>query len=559
MLTSSHVWAIVIPYSEVMEVASAQKLLVDVPDDNGIVSKSAGAKGEKYVYKQTKYFRNADGKPRNSAVIIGKLEPLSGKMYPNDKYFELYKVSRQYADVVVKDYGYSYLVLNCAKNTGLYDCLESSFGGCAMDILVMAAYMIRMGNAMDGIDDWQIRNYFRDYQRTLNSQLASRIFSTLTVDKRSAFFKRWVERSLTDGMVCYDVTSISSYSREMVSVERGYNRDGDDLSQFNLGMFCDETTKMPLYYNRYSGSLTDRVNLSHVLANAKSVGITNVKMVLDGGFWSEEALSNLNALCEAFSVGMSAKLKESEAAIAELGQNITTYANELGNHRTYCAAKEVSVHGICGKILVYFDSQNQISQCRDLSELVERLKCELSKLKRYPQGRLNRYEPYFKLTRSENGSGFDYVVDVEKVDALRKNKGFFLIFTTDKTNTPDDILAYYRSKDADEKIFAQIKVDMDGNRIRTHNEQTTDGKTFVTFIACVLRSYMLHTLAQYLSANSTSMKKVFSQLSNIMVILSNVEPMRLTQSLTKKQKDILLSFDALVDFQNSLECGLYGL
>lgn len=531
----------------------AQKQLVAVPDDIGIVAKSAGARGEKYVYKQARYFRNTEGKPRNSAVIIGKLEPESGKMYPNDNYFELYNVNPQFACVVVKDYGYTYLVLKCARDIGLYQCLESSFGENAMDILVMAAYIIRMGNAMDGIDDWQVRNYFPDYGRTLNSQLTSRIFSMLPFEKRNAFFKSWVKQSLTNGTVCYDVTSISSYSQEMVSVERGYNRDGDDLSQFNLGMFCDEITKTPLYYNRYSGSLTDRTNLSCVLANAKSVGIKSVKMVLDCGFWSEEALANLNELCEAFSVGMPAYLKESEAAIAELGQNIAQYSNELSNHRTYCVAKEATSYGISGRILVYFDAQNQVTQCKDLSELIERLKGELSKLKRCPKSKLNRYKPYFKLTKHEKGAGFDYEVDVEKVDALRKNKGFFLIFSTDKTGSPDDILVYYRAKDADEKIFAQIKVDMDGNRVRTHNEQTTDGKTFVTFIACVLRSYMLHTLAEYLSANSTSMKKVYSQLSNIVTISVNGEPMRLVQTLTKKQKDILTTFDAFVDFQKSFK------
>jgi transposase len=332
----------------------------------------------------------------------------------------------------------------------------------------MAAYIIRMGNAMDGIDDWQIRNYFPDCERTLNSQLTSRIFSTLSFEACNTFFKSWVKHSLTNGTVCYDVTSISSYSQEMVSVERGYNRDGDDLSQFNLGMFCDEMTKSPLCYNRYSGSLTDKTNLSRVLANAKSVGIKRVKMVLDGGFWSEEALTNLNELCEAFSVGMPTKLKESETAITALGQNITRYSNELNNHHTYCAAKETTIYGISGRILVYFDAQNHVTQCKDLSELIERLNGELSKLKRCPKSKLSRYEPYFKLTKHEKDAGFDYVVDIDKVDALRKNKGFFLIFSTDKTSSAEDILDYYRAKDADEKIFAQIKVDMDGNRVRTH-------------------------------------------------------------------------------------------
>jgi len=58
-----------------------------------------------------------------------------------------------------------------------------------------------------------------------------------------------VKTALGGGSVCYDVTSISSYSQAMPAVERGYNRDGDDLAQYNLGTFCDECSKTPLYYN----------------------------------------------------------------------------------------------------------------------------------------------------------------------------------------------------------------------------------------------------------------------------------------------------------------------
>jgi transposase len=84
---------------------------------------------------------------------------------------------------------------------------------------------------------------------------------------------------------------------------------------------------------------------------------------------------------------------------------------------------------------------------------------------------------------------------------------------------------------------------MDGNRVRTHNEQTTDGKVFVTFIACIIRSYLLEKLKQYLTANSTSLNKTFSQLSNI-TIISSANRFRFAKALTKKQKQILKSFAA---------------
>ena len=118
-------------------------------------------------------------------------------------------------------------------------------------------------------------------------------------------------------------------------------------------------------------------------------------------------------------------------------------------------------------------------------------------------------------------------------------------------SSPADILWYYRAKDIAEKLFSQIKVDMDGNRIRTHNEHTTDGKTFVTFIACAIRAYLLNRLEQYMVDNSASLKKAFNQLSNITIILSH-DGYRFTKALTKKQKQILSAFDATDDILASL-------
>ena len=532
--------------------SSYQNSPIDIPDDQGVHTKSAGAKGEKYVYKYVKYYRNADGNPRNIAKSIGKYDPITGKMFPNSNYYEMYHVDPILHDVSVWDYGYSYLALKVCHDTGLLHCLEQAFPERAMDIVVIAAYIIREGSAMDGIDDWLQRNYFPGFSRLLTSQSTSRIFTSLTSEQMSSFFEGWVKASLGAGSVCYDVTSISSYAQEMPTVERGYNRDGDDLAQYNLGIFSDEASKTPIYYNRYNGSLTDRTNLSHVLANAKAVGITCVKMVLDGGFWSEECLSSLRSLCAAFMVGMPSHLKDAEEIIATHGDGIEKYANELTGRQIYCIPVNTELCGISGRVMLYYDPWNHLSLCNDLSERINRLSAELAALKRYPKSKLSRYAPYFTLMKHKDGNGFDYKVDEDKVEALRKNKGFFLIFSSDAEATPGDVLDHYRAKDTAEKLFSQIKVEMDGNRIRTHNERTTEGKTFVTFIACVIRSNLLTRLRRYLTDNSTSLKKAFNQLSNI-TILSGQEGYRFTKALSKKQKQILTAFDAVDDIVHSLK------
>jgi len=536
---------------EVTTVAYPVRLLVDIPDDEGVHTKTAGAKGEKYVYKYTKYFRNADGHPRNRAKSIGKYDPSSGKMIPNSSYYEIYHLDPSMPEVFVWDYGYSYLVNKVCISCGLLDCLKKAFGGHVTDIIAMAAYMIREGSAMDGLDDWLQRNYFQDLDHLITSQAASRIFASLTPSQMDRFFVEWIKAALGGGAVCYDVTSISSYAREMTSVERGYNRDGDDLAQYNIGMFCDEVSRTPLYYNRYNGSLTDKVNLAYVLANARAVGIKRVKMILDGGFWSEECLVNLQNQCDSFTIGMPASLKESERIITQYGEGIESYVNEIPGHHVYCIPLDVDVHGIHGRVMLYYDPWNHVNLCNELSEHINRLKAELAACKRFPKGKLGRYSPYFILTKHEQGNGFSYTTEAEKIEKMRKAKGYFLIFTNDKELTPMEILDYYRAKDADEKLFSQIKVDMDGRRIRTHNERTTDGKTFIAFIACIIRSYLLTKLSSYLTDHSTSMKKVFNQLSNI-TVLSSQNGFRFAKALTKTQKLILAAFNADVAILDSL-------
>jgi transposase len=210
---------------------------------------------------------------------------------------------------------------------------------------------------------------------------------------------------------------------------------------------------------------------------------------------------------------------------------------------------ETTVWGVEGKAFLYFDALSHAHLTNEMSEHIDRLNAELADLKRFPKNKLKRYSGYFTIT--QNGSGFDYTVDVEKIEKIRKHKGFYLIFSTDMNATAEDTLNHYRAKDVAEKLFDQIKCDMDGNRVRTHNENTTDGKVFVTFIACIIRSFLLEKLYKYLTENSTSLKKTLNQMSNIRII-SSLKGFRFTKALTKKQKEILKPFGGSSDILESL-------
>jgi len=74
----------------------------------------------------------------------------------------------------------------------------------------------------------------------------------------------------------------------------------------------------------------------------------------------------------------------------------------------------------------------------------------------------------------------------------------------------------------------------------------------VLFIALVIRTYIMGKLKKHLAEKSTSLKKVFSQLTNITVITTGGTA-RFTKALTKEQKSILSAFKATEDIMKSVE------
>lgn len=80
---------------------------------------------------------------------------------------------------------------------------------------------------MNDIDDWMETTYLPYDPPLITSQGSSRLFQTVGKDVAAihAFTRDWAEMAGKGQVVCYDVTSISSYSNLIVAVEYGYNRD----------------------------------------------------------------------------------------------------------------------------------------------------------------------------------------------------------------------------------------------------------------------------------------------------------------------------------------------
>jgi transposase len=123
---------------------------------------------------------------------------------------------------------------------------------------------------------------------------------------------------------------------------------------------------------------------------------------------------------------------------------------------------------------------------------------------------------YFDLTKIDEGFRYEKRFDI--IDAEAERAGYFLLFSTDMESDVEDLLYYYRAKDVDEKMFYQLKVQIEGNRLRVHNDKTLSGKMFVVFIALIIRSYLLNNLSDYLSKEHITLKKAILRLPSLTVL-----------------------------------------
>ncbi len=99
----------------------------------------------------------------------------------------------------------------------------------------------------------------------------------------------WQNRNLV-----FDISSISTYSKNLVLDEFGYNRDGESLPQINIGMLFADRPGMPLGYRVYPGSIADVSTLKNLLQQMKKdYHLTHSRLILDRGFYSALNIASL--------------------------------------------------------------------------------------------------------------------------------------------------------------------------------------------------------------------------------------------------------------------------
>ena len=124
-------------------------------------------------------------------------------------------------------------------------------------------------------------------------QRSSELFGSIHEDGKQNFFLKQSRRRLEKEFLAYDTTSVSSYSKSLKQVKYGINKDHDHLPQLNLALLFGENSRLPVYYRKLPGNISDVLTIQNLLADIDFLQIDKVKLVMDRGFYSE---ANINAM-----------------------------------------------------------------------------------------------------------------------------------------------------------------------------------------------------------------------------------------------------------------------
>ena len=497
-------------------------------------------KGNTYLYEAVSIWDKEKKRSYQKRKYIGR--------DPDDKKSESDFFS---GDISTKNYGNIFLLEYLSQSTGLASILNAMFPNNYKEILWLTYFDICEASPAYMFQYWQEEH---DYSgiRKLNSSAVSQLHNSLSSNSiRIKFINQWIEHLQPKEAIYYDVTSISSYSQGIETVEWGYNRDKEKLPQINLGVVFSKIKSLPIYYYPYQGSITDVSTLKNCIEYLKIAKLSDTMFVLDRGFFSKTNITAMNDVKNGFQF-----IQPVPMSVKAAKEMLYKYRNELkdvnnaflyNDELWYYKKTEFDYYDnkLCAHI--YYNQKLAAEQRQaftiDLLAVEAIIKKQIfASQKDFMQYKNTEMQAKHKVFFKWNRTLRAVEKDATKINRFISKFGCFIMATNQKKLDHKQILDNYRQKDKVEKMFDIVKNELDGDRLRTHNDKTTAGKLFIRFIALILYAELSRTMKETGLFKKFSVKELIAELKKIKQTKIKGRQ-TIFSELSKRQKIIFKAFD----------------
>lgn len=495
-------------------------------------------------------------------AIIGKLADDPQKMHPNDnfsKYFPdvaLPEISNTPRSDSIKFGTYSCIKV-VAEKYKLPKHLERIFGREeAGQILDLAAYMITSeSNAVQHYPGYVYNHalFTKDMKRYSDSTVC-RLFQSISDSQIRKFLDLWNKDRNHDENIylSYDSTNMNCEAGDVNLVELGHAKEDKSVPIYNLAIGFDTTNKIPLFYEAYEGSMNDVTIFREAVFLVQEFGYSIVTFILDRGYFSRENLNLLDRNGYDFIIMCKGN--------KDLVNTLVRVAKPEFEYDSRCNIEKYHVMGITkqGKLFneedepiryfhIYYSIEKAAKEKADFDlSLRKHEKMLALRLGHVYEDGHAKLDKYYDFWRNNDGLLTGYTRNIARINAEYEVMGCFCIITSQEMDAAQAI-QLYKGRDSSENLFKFSKTFLGTKTIRVHTEESIKGKTFIQFIALIIRNGMYNRLQD--KAQSIMKNVNYLTVPAAIDLLEEIEMTRYSgttysfkKPLTAKQKVVLSAF-----------------
>lgn len=497
--------------------------------------------GVAYVYESVSYWDKEKKQSRNKRVCIGKLDPETGDFAPSKRLDPQQAAVRDPAVTASTAIVGPSIVLNTiTEQLDLGRLLKSCFPREYRQILTMAYYLTIQGGPLSHCEAW-CKSHEHPFGEPLTSQRISEILGSITIDGKQTFLTRWMNKTLEDDSLCYDITSVSSYSELNESIKYGHNRDNEKLPQLNLAMLFGQKSCLPVYFQHMPGNISDVTTLRNLLATFKALELKSLNYVMDKGFYSKKNVDELLAYGDKFTLSVPLNNKWVQHVIDDIHgvihgpegyQKIDNeilyvhsrlYPWETNNRRCY--------------LHLYYNAHARAHAVDRFNEELVTYKNELESGKPISEHQ-EAYDTFF-VVKTTPKRGIKISFNTEAVGQYINRYAGFQALLSNGIKEPVKALQVYRDKDLVEKCFDDLKNQLDMKRLRMHSAAAVNGRLFVQFIALIYLSGLRREMRKSCLIEQYTVRELLQEMETLTKVKYSGKYGHILTEVTKPQREIL--------------------
>lgn len=563
--------------------------IVDIPTrtDNGYCAILKTG----YVYWVTdSVWDKKKKKTIDKRVSIGKLAPGDGKMYPNNKYEELFSKQknthtpepdstsdnnhhRQMADKfdINMAFGPYAVMKEGLTKIGALSALKSSFPKLWFKIIAKALHpVVTEDSTAQLYSGWAFDNYAGIAKNMTDSEI-SKLYKEIGADESiiRSFFNKFQKEfhilfpQASESVVAFDSTNQVTESRNLSQAKYGKSKTGEALPVINTAMYVDQTTGIPIWYEHFDGNILDKSQTPYSVEKAASLGYQKLFLMMDRGYFSAKTINALQKQKIGFGMMMPELTNITTNTIKEYRDTIRNNPKYLiPEQDIFGCSTEVTVAGHNLYAFVFYDDNTAKEERDNINSKLRHYLEEIKTRKNYS----NKMSDYFKkraiiVSKAEkkeqnDAPNFTYVIDHELLKKAYDEAGFFMILSN-RPLSPQAIICIGRNRDKAEKAFRRLKSHFSLRRSYCHSDASYAGKMFVSFISLLmLSSFAWFCKGILQGGGNATTASLISELHRYKMIKKSDGTWMPAYALNRQQKDIFLCLGIT---EEKLESDIRGL